>query len=71
MKFPIVVGIFVINLYKLSLEPLAFLPLFYKKQKEKCAHRRNVILGIIKAHYTMVKTRPSTLGENCALAASQ
>ena len=28
-------------------------------QIEKCADRRNVTLGIIKAHYNIVKTRPS------------
>ena len=32
-------------------------------QKKKYAHRRNVILGIIKAHYNIVKTRPSNV--NC------
>ena len=31
--------------------------------REKYAHRRNVILGIIKAHYNIVKTRPSYV--NC------
>ena len=30
---------------------------------EKCAHRFNVILGIIKAHATIVKTRPCNV--NC------
>ena len=30
---------------------------------EKYAHRRNVILGIIKAHDNIVKTRPSDV--NC------
>ena len=30
-------------------------------QKDKCGHRRNVILGIIKAHYNIVKTRPSNV----------
>ena len=28
---------------------------------KKYAHRRNVILGIIKAHYNIVKTRPSNV----------
>ena len=32
-------------------------------QMEKYAHRRNVILGITKAHYNIVKTRPSNV--NC------
>ena len=32
-------------------------------QTEKYAHRRNVILGIIEAHYNIVKTRPSIV--NC------
>ena len=30
---------------------------------EKYGHRRNVILGIIIAHYNIVKTRPSNV--NC------
>ena len=30
---------------------------------EKYAHRRNVFLGIIEAHYNIVKTRPSNV--NC------
>ena len=30
---------------------------------EKYAHRHNVILGITKAHYSIVKTRPSNV--NC------
>ena len=30
---------------------------------EKYADRRNVILGIIKSHYNIVKTRPSNV--NC------
>ena len=32
-------------------------------QMEKYTHRRNVILGIIKVHYNIVKTRPSNV--NC------
>ena len=28
---------------------------------ENYANRRNVILGIIKAHYNIVKTRPSNI----------
>ena len=32
-------------------------------QIEKYAHRRNVILGITKAYYNIVKTRPSNV--NC------
>ena len=32
-------------------------------QMEKYAHRRNDILGIIKAHYNILKTRPSNV--NC------
>ena len=32
-------------------------------QMDKCAHKRNVILGIIKAHNNIVKTRPSNV--NC------
>ena len=32
-----------------------------RKQMRKCAHRRNVILAIIKAHYNTVKTRPSSI----------
>ena len=33
----------------------------YQYQMEKYAHRRNVILGITKAHYNIVKTRPSIM----------
>ena len=33
------------------------------KGKGKYAHRHNAILGIIKAHYNIVKTRPSLV--NC------
>ena len=32
-------------------------------QMEKYVQRRNVLLGIIKAHYNIVKTRPSKV--NC------
>ena len=34
-----------------------------KCQMEKYTHRRNVILEIMKAHYNIVKTRPSNF--NC------
>ena len=34
-----------------------------KLKMEKHAHRRSDILGIIKAHYNIVKTRPSDV--NC------
>ena len=35
----------------------------FSYQMEKYAYRCNVILGIIKAHYNIVKTRPSNV--NC------
>ena len=40
------------------------------EQMEKYAHRRNVILGIIKAHYNIVKTGPSNVnyGKTNAIA---
>ena len=34
-----------------------------RQQMEKYAHRRNVILGITKAHYNIVKNRSSNI--NC------
>ena len=38
-------------------------PIEFLQQMEKYAHRHNVILGIIKAHHNIVKTRPSNF--NC------
>ena len=35
----------------------------FLRQNEKYTHRRNVILGIIKAHFNVVKTRPANV--NC------
>ena len=32
-----------------------------ENQMRKCAHRSNVIVRIIKAHYNIVKTRPSNV----------
>ena len=35
------------------------------KQMEKYTRRRNVILGIMEAHYNIVKTRPSNVNCGC------